>query len=49
MRIMTFNTRHRLNYVTKKIDFDVMARAISADIPAIIASDHRPHVADVEF
>lgn len=28
MKIMTFNTQHCLNYMTKKIDFDVMAKAI---------------------
>jgi endonuclease/exonuclease/phosphatase family metal-dependent hydrolase len=28
MKIMTFNTQHCLNYVTQKIDFDVMADAI---------------------
>lgn len=28
MKVMTFNTQHCLNYITKKIDFDVMARAI---------------------
>ena len=30
MKIMTFNTQHCLNFVTRKIDFDVMAKAISA-------------------
>ncbi len=28
MKIMTFNTQHCLNYVTRQIDFDVMAAAI---------------------
>ena len=28
IRVMTFNTQHCLNYVTRKIDFDVMAKAI---------------------
>ena len=28
MKIMSFNTQHCLNYVTREIDFDVMARAI---------------------
>ena len=30
MRIMTFNTQHCLNYVTRAIDFEVMAEAIKA-------------------
>ena len=25
------------------------ARIVSADIPAIVASDHRPHIAEIEF
>ncbi len=29
MKIMTFNIQHGLNFVTKKIDFDVMAKAIN--------------------
>ena len=28
MKIMTFNTQHCLNFITKKIDFDIMAKAI---------------------
>lgn len=28
MKIMSFNTQHCLNFITKEIDFDVMARAI---------------------
>lgn len=28
MKIMTFNTQHCLNYITKKIDFEIMADAI---------------------
>lgn len=28
MKIVSFNTQHCLNYVTKKIDFDIMARTI---------------------
>ena len=65
MKIMSFNTQHCLNYVTRKIDYDVMADAIrqcdadivglnemrglgsAADIPAIVASDHRPHTARI--
>ena len=30
MKIMTFNTQHCLNFITRKIDFDVMAKAILA-------------------
>ena len=29
MKIMTFNTQHCLNYVTRKIDFEIMAKAIT--------------------
>ena len=29
MKIMTFNTQHCLNYITRKIDFEVMAKAIT--------------------
>ena len=35
MKIMSFNTQHCLNFVEKKIDFDIMAKAItelSADV-----------------
>lgn len=38
MKIMTFNTQHCLNYLTKEIDYDIMARAIldtGADICAL--------------
>ena len=28
MKVMTFNTQHCLNFITRKIDFDVMAKAI---------------------
>lgn len=28
MKIMTFNTQHCLNYISRKIDFDIMAKAI---------------------
>ena len=30
MKFMTFNTQHCLNYITRTIDFDVMAEAILA-------------------
>ena len=29
MKIMTFNTQHCLNYLERRIDFDIMARAIT--------------------
>jgi endonuclease/exonuclease/phosphatase family metal-dependent hydrolase len=29
MKIMTFNTQHCLNYLEQKIDFDIMAEAIT--------------------
>ena len=28
MKIMTFNTQHCQNYITKKIDFEAMAKVI---------------------
>ena len=28
MKVMTFNIQHGLNYVEKRIDFEIMARAI---------------------
>ena len=37
---------------TRKIDYIFVspdAKVISADIPAIVASDHRPHTAEIEF
>lgn len=97
MKLMSFNTQHCKNFITGKIDFDVMAKAIldsgaevvglnemrdtaelfdseklsfpsdapnrkidyifvsndvsvlDADIPPIVASDHRPHTATVVF
>jgi endonuclease/exonuclease/phosphatase family metal-dependent hydrolase len=36
----------------RKIDYVFVSRdinVISAEIPAIVASDHRPHTADIEF
>lgn len=36
MKIMTFNTQHCLNYVTRKIDFEVMAEAIKKINPDIV-------------
>jgi len=49
MKVMTFNTQHCLNYLTQKIDFDVMADAIFKCDPDIVAADHRPHVAEIEL
>ncbi len=37
LRVMTFNTQHCLNYVTKRIDYDVMAAAIASCAPDIVA------------
>lgn len=37
---------------TVKIDYIFAsrdARVLSADIPAVVASDHRPHIAEIEF
>ena len=31
MKIMSFNTQHCLNYLEKKIDFDIIARAITEE------------------
>lgn len=36
MRIMTFNTQHCLNYITREIDFDVMANAINKFSPDVV-------------
>ena len=36
MKIMTFNTQHCLNYVTRKIDFDIMANAINKFNPDVV-------------
>ena len=57
MKIMTFNTQHCKSYLRGEINMPLMADAIrqcapdieviAADIPAIVASDHRPHTAEV--
>lgn len=50
MKIMSFNTQHCLNYVTKKIDFDIMAKAINsleADIVGL--NEMRGKSADPEY
>lgn len=36
MKIMTFNTQHCMNYITQKIDFDIMAEAIKKCDPDIV-------------
>lgn len=36
MKIMTFNTQHCLNFITRKIDFEVMAKAIIECGPDIV-------------
>lgn len=36
MKIMTFNTQHCLNYVTNKIDFEVMAKVITELDPDVV-------------
>ena len=37
MKVMTFNTQHCLNYITQKIDFDVMAQAIISCDPDVVS------------
>lgn len=37
IRCMTFNTQHCLNYITREIDFDVMANAIKACAPDVVS------------
>ena len=39
------NPIHKIDYIFVSPDIEV----ISADIPAIVASDHRPHVAEIKF
>ena len=36
MKIMVFNTQHCLNYLEQKIDFDVMAKAITSCDPDVV-------------
>lgn len=50
MKIMTFNTQHCLNFIERKIDFDIMAKAITdlgADIVGL--NEMRGKGADPEF
>lgn len=37
LKVMTFNTQHCMNFITKKIDYGVMAEAIKACNPDIVA------------
>lgn len=51
MKLMTFNVQHCKNYLTGEIDYERFGQVLrdcGADIPAIVASDHRPHVAVIE-
>ena len=36
MKVMSFNTQHCLNYLTREIDYEVMAEAILAQSPDIV-------------
>ncbi len=50
MKLMSFNTQHCLNYLEQKINYIFVSpdvEIISADIPAIVSADHRPHTAEV--
>ena len=50
MRIMSFNTQHCLNYVERRIDFDVMARAIiDSDADVVGLNEMRGIGPDPEF
>ena len=55
LKIMSFNTQHCLNYITREIDFDIMAKAIldcDADIVGLNemrgAGEHPDYTAQVE-
>ena len=43
MKIMTFNTQHCRNFVTGKIDFEVMAEAIRKEAPEIVGLNRDVH------
>jgi endonuclease/exonuclease/phosphatase (EEP) superfamily protein YafD len=46
LRSGTLAKPHRkIDYIFVSHDIEI----ISADIPAIVASDHRPHIAEVHF
>ena len=50
MRIMSFNTQHCLNYVERRIDFDIMARAIiDCDADVVGLNEMRGIGPDPEF
>ena len=50
MKVMTFNTQHCLNYLERKIDFDVMANAIRACDPDIVGlNEMRGRGVDPEY
>ena len=53
MKIMTFNTQHCKNFITGKIDFQVMADVISAHAPDVVGlkreDSARPHKRNVAF
>ncbi|MBQ2967704.1 MAG: endonuclease/exonuclease/phosphatase family protein [Clostridia bacterium] len=36
MKLMTFNTQHCMNYITREIDFEIMAKAIRDQNPDIV-------------
>ncbi len=36
MKVMSFNTQHCLNYLTREIDYDIMAKAILSQNPDIV-------------
>ena len=50
MKIMSFNTQHCQNYLTKKIDYIFVSRdteVMSFEADSFIASDHFPIVAEI--
>ncbi len=50
MKIMTFNTQHCLNYITREIDFEVMAKAIrEVDADIVGLNEMRGKSDDPEF
>ena len=50
MKLMTFNTQHCMNYVTKEIDFEVMADAIKKFAPDVVAlQEMRGESGDPEY
>ena len=50
MKVMTFNTQHCLNYLERKIDFDVMANAILSLDPDVVGlNEMRGEGSDPEY